>query len=555
LQTEAFAVKNNVTFTFVAEPMNSQAHRKKTVSLRSVGVVVICCGLAALSYYYYPHDKSDKASGSAANNSNHAADAGNLKELPLDSAQKQRLSSLAGAISDEQQPAEARRGQLVLTCPDAAAWRKLRALAKRHGLVVLDADQRSLSFLISAKPGNLDLLQKLAGGLINNMELDWIVRVPEQQQIPFDPTARTVGRQLLNLLGLKELPPNAGFGVKIAIIDTGISINLGGGQRDFASYDISKVSAAPADHANMVASLIWGNDRLGVQGLAPHSELISVRITDENNQASSWTLSKGILQAIDAGAQIINISMGSNNPSSSVQNAINEALRAGVVVVAAAGNEAANSLAYPAGYEGVLSVAAIDGNSVPTNFSNRAQNLVLSAPGYGLLAEDGTQQQVLFSGTSAAAPVVSAAIATVMSSMGINSATKASELVVRYSNDLGMAGHDIRSGVGALNVGRVLESNQQGIVDVAISGQTLLGDTLVTSVQNRGTTALGEVQVSIEIDGRKANATLSNLAPRSSARIVTQLSSSSLQQVQSRVTTDKTDVRPANNVKVGYSDF
>ena len=86
-----------------------------------------------------------------------------------------------------------------------------------------------------------------------------------------------------------------------------------------------------------------------------------------------------------------------------------------VVIVAAVGNDAVNAVAYPAAYPGVLSVGAVDANGQHLYFSNRGPAVDLVAPGYGVEAAWLDDQTVLFSGTSAATPIVSGALAALLS--------------------------------------------------------------------------------------------------------------------------------------------
>jgi thermitase len=118
-----------------------------------------------------------------------------------------------------------------------------------------------------------------------------------------------------------------------------------------------------------MATLIAGRDA-GNGGVAPASELMDYRVADATGVANVGLVAQGILQAVDAGARIINISLGTSADSRMLRDAVAYAISRGVVVVAAAGNEQATRLAYPAGYEGVISVAAVDAQGRQAYFSN-----------------------------------------------------------------------------------------------------------------------------------------------------------------------------------------
>jgi thermitase len=122
-------------------------------------------------------------------------------------------------------------------------------------------------------------------------------------------------------------------------------------------------------------------------------------------------LAEGIVEATDRGAQVINMSLGGYGDSPVLAQSIAYALQHGVVVVAAAGNDAADELAFPAAYQGVLSVAAVDANDKQAFFSNSGQGLDLAAPGVGVTTAWSTNQLASVSGTSQAAALTSGAVA------------------------------------------------------------------------------------------------------------------------------------------------
>ncbi|MGY8688851.1 MAG: S8 family serine peptidase, partial [Verrucomicrobiales bacterium] len=127
-------------------------------------------------------------------------------------------------------------------------------------------------------------------------------------------------------------------------------------------------------HGTAVASVAAGT-HAAAPGVAPAAQVLSFRVADSDGNSDSFTLAQGILAAAEAGADVINISLGSTGDSGVVEEAVNKAMAAGSTIVAAAGNNGADSLSYPAAYEGVISVGSVDAAGQHLDFSNTAESL------------------------------------------------------------------------------------------------------------------------------------------------------------------------------------
>jgi subtilisin family serine protease len=346
------------------------------------------------------------------------------------------------------------------------------------------------------------------------------------------PIPLTVGNQtalagfgdgLLPWLGITGDNSQWGAGVKIAVLDTGIIAHsaLLGFTESIA------LTPFPADlnltngHGTAVASLIAGNDP-AAPGIAPAAQLISIRIGDEAGRADSFALAAGILTAIDSGADIINISMGTTENNPLIEDAVNYAHQRHVLIVAAAGNTEQSDANYPAAYPSVISVGAVDARGEHLDFSNYGTYLSLTAPGYALDTAWPSNRYSQLSGTSASAPIVTGAIAATMSSgRGVTmSASQAADIVMKYSNDAGIPGPDSEYGVGILDVGRVMNREFEGIRDVAITNQRILKatsaatrDAIQVTVQNRGTSVLVNTQVELQTPFGSRNFMAKRLIP------------------------------------------
>lgn len=329
------------------------------------------------------------------------------------------------------------------------------------------------------------------------------------------------GDGLLPWLGITTDNSDWGAGVKVAVLDTGIvpHPDLPGLSESIEITPFPNDLAKTYGHGTAVASLIAGNNPIA-PGVAPAATLVSIRVGDESGSADSFALAAGILAAIDSGAHIINISMGTAEDNPLIEEAVLLAHENNVIIVAASGNSAGSDALYPAAYPSVISVGAVDARGEHLEFSNYGTYLSVTAPGYGIHAAWPGGGHAKISGTSASAPIVTGAIAATMSNgRGITmSAREAARVVMEYSNEAGLPGPDSEYGVGILDLGRVMNRGVYGIVDAAITDQRIVKTTgssaqLLVTIQNRGTAVLVNTLLEIEtpFGSRRFNAT--TLAP------------------------------------------
>ena len=331
------------------------------------------------------------------------------------------------------------------------------------------------------------------------------------------------GDGLLPWLGITSDNSKWGAGVKIAILDTGVVPHpaLPGLSKSIAITPFPQDLNEIRGHGTAVASLIASNDP-AAPGVAPAAEIISIRVADESGKSDSFALAAGILAAIDAGAHIINISMGTTDNNPLIEEAVLYAHRQQVLIVAASGNSEQADASYPAAYPSVISVGAVDARGEHLDFSNYGTYLSITAPGHALNVAWPGNRYSRMSGTSASAPVVSGAIAATMSNGSgvMMSASQAAEIVMNYSNEAGIPGPDSEYGVGIIDMGRVMSREISGIVDAAITDQRILkandptaNDEIQVTVQNRGTEILVNtlVEITTPVGSRQFNAT--TLAP------------------------------------------
>ncbi|QQP97231.1 S8 family serine peptidase [Lysobacter enzymogenes] len=210
-----------------------------------------------------------------------------------------------------------------------------------------------------------------------------------------------------------------GSGIKVCIIDSGLNKN----HEDFAGMTITGYPTGwdtdTCGHGTHVAGTIAAvNNDKGVVGVSPGKvSLHIVKIFGSNGYNGSghgqcsWTYSSTLADAAQrcqaAGAKIINMSLGGPNASTAERTAFQNVANAGVLSIAAAGNDGNNTQSYPAGYTSVVSVAAVDSANVKASFSQFTPKVELSAPGVDVLSTFPLKNDPLVVGSSsfAATPV------------------------------------------------------------------------------------------------------------------------------------------------------
>jgi hypothetical protein len=451
---------------------------------------------------------------------------------------KESSGTLRSSVIEEEMPKFRRGDRPEGTRGDFAAIAE-GALDGQRVIVFRDADALA-DFLKRAGNqvqilGRLDALNALRVGFDDYDDLASLLDGDEEESMIFpvsapqpvdgsvQPGAMALGNGLLDWLGVGSDNSQWGNGVKIAVLDTGVTSHSSFHTdiRSINLVDLPADRSAQNGHGTAVASVIIGNDPF-TPGVAPGAEMISVRIADDNGQSDSFLLAKGIVAAVDAGAKLLNISMGSFGDSALVRNAIAYATEAGAMIVAAAGNNGLERVAYPAANDGVIAVGGVDAAGNHLAFSNSGETIDISAPGYGVNAAWTGDQAASVNGTSFSAPIVTGALAAIMTEAGKQklSATQAWQLLSSSLNDGAAAGADPQLGAGMPDIGRVLNANTRGIYDAALASNRILPPSagnpygqVEILVQNRGTETLINTAVEVSTGGGVISTNLTTLAP------------------------------------------
>ncbi len=219
-----------------------------------------------------------------------------------------------------------------------------------------------------------------------------------------------------------------GAGVTVAVVDSGVDANPQFGNRVIAGPDLVAGTKphipAGADclgHGTAVASIIAAAPAKGISftGVAPAARILSVKISGTDSFPTSVT-PQGIMDAVQFGADVINLSLATPDDVPALRQAVEYALKHNVVVVAAAGNDLPQQGTgpyYPAAYPGVLAVGAAGPGGVLAPFSDQRSPVAVTAPGVNVTtAFPGTFPDAYDpaqSGTSFAAAFVSGVAALV----------------------------------------------------------------------------------------------------------------------------------------------
>ena len=208
----------------------------------------------------------------------------------------------------------------------------------------------------------------------------------------------------IQMVQADKITPSSAGNRKVCIIDSGYS-DQHDDLRDYTGTDLTaKLTDSGSGtwnqdscgHGSHVAGTIAAiaDNGIGVVGANPGVALHIVKVFGNNALVESgscgWTYSSTLVNALNscraAGANVVSMSLGGAFKSRTEELAFNDANKAGVLSIAAAGNAGNNTTSYPAGYASVMSVAAVDANEVKGSFSQSNKDVEIAAPGVAVLS-------------------------------------------------------------------------------------------------------------------------------------------------------------------------
>jgi subtilisin len=232
-----------------------------------------------------------------------------------------------------------------------------------------------------------------------------------------------------------------GQGVKVGVVDTGIALghpdlHVSGGECTVPGESPTAFGPLGGDHGSHCAGIIAarGSAPIGVRGVAPAASLFSFRVfptpsnADRHPGASNFAIAKAIDRAVAAGCDLLNLSLGGGGADSATEAAIEDAYNAGVVVIAATGNDDRQPVSFPASFDLCVAVSAIgrkglfpagtvfggdvaapfgkDKRNFVAAFSNVGDDVDCTGPGVAVVSTVPDATYAAMSGTSMATPAV-----------------------------------------------------------------------------------------------------------------------------------------------------
>ncbi len=271
-----------------------------------------------------------------------------------------------------------------------------------------------------------------------------------------------------------------GKGVVVAVIDTGVAAvttSRGKQCKDFNTtkfvkgYDFVNKDTDPYDdhgHGTHVAGTIAEstNNNEGVAGLAYEATIMPLKVLSAAGSGYSSDIADAIRYAADNGANVINMSLGSNQPSSVIHKACQYAVKKGVTIVCAAGNGFGEPVGYPAAFPECIAISSVGPSGNIATYSSYGKEVALAAPGGDMMesgdAKDGILQNTVmtgkgergrgddyyaFQGTSMASPHA-AAVAALIASQGVHDPARVRDILTKSAKP---NGDPLKYGAGILS--------------------------------------------------------------------------------------------------------
>ena len=235
----------------------------------------------------------------------------------------------------------------------------------------------------------------------------------------------------------------AGSQVTVGVIDSGVELNhpdlvVAGGECTIPGEDASSFGALGGPHGSHVAGIIGarGAPPAGIRGVAPATTMFSYRVFNPGEGASSFSILKAIDRAVEAGCDLVNMSLGGGPRDVALESAIGDAYLAGTVCVVAAGNDGRSPVSQPGAFQLCVAVSASgrkgtfpsgtteagdvaapfgkDKKNFVATFTNIGPEIDVTGPGVGVISTVPGGYAVM-GGTSMACPAVTGIAARLLS--------------------------------------------------------------------------------------------------------------------------------------------
>lgn len=252
-----------------------------------------------------------------------------------------------------------------------------------------------------------------------------------------------------------------GSALLVGVLDTGVDVN----HPDLNGKVLSGADANDVDlndsigHGTEVSGIIAANtnNNQGIAGVSWNTKVLSLKITDDFGQARVSNVVSALDQAYQKGVRIVHISLSTNQFSQTLKDAIKQAHDKGILIISTAGNSGIKELRYPAAFDGVIGVGAVDETKQKEFYSTTGEHVSLVAPGTSIYTTSINFTYDKVTGTSFAAPQVSGAAALIWSIAPKLTNDEVRNILSSSADDLGVPGKDQQYGYGLLNIEKAVE--------------------------------------------------------------------------------------------------
>jgi len=242
-----------------------------------------------------------------------------------------------------------------------------------------------------------------------------------------------------------------GEGVRIAVIDSGAA-------QHYALQSVVERKNFSTDgcaedligHGTHVAGIICGS-QAPCMGISKHATVHALKVLGENGHCSAQSVCEALSYATELGCDLACLSLGSPNESPLLHEAIRNASRSGMVIVAAAGNDGGR-VNFPAAFDETIAVGAVDRHGEVCPFSCRGEEIICAAPGQDIQSTWLAGGYAVVSGTSMAAPFVVGVLALYIATLGRKvTPYEVLSALQTTSRDAGPPGRDDEYGWGLIS--------------------------------------------------------------------------------------------------------
>lgn len=300
--------------------------------------------------------------------------------------------------------------------------------------------------------------------------------------------------------------------VVVAVIDTGMDLKHPELKNQVLTpYNVADPMKRPlADvHGTHVAGIIAAeaNNGIGGYGINPNAKILPIDVFNRGWGSSDYIVAEGILYAVNQGAQVINMSLGSYYPSKILEDAVNIALDAGITIVASAGNEGSSTSRYPAAFEGVISVGALNDQTKLASFSNYGPSVDIVAPGEAVYAPffdvDKHSTFMELSGTSMSAPIVAGVASLLLSKHPNLTPLQVKYILQQTAKDIGTPGYNMEFGFGLVDPVAALQYDVKKLPKFNTASDDLVKGAIEPFIANNEGIAEGHIKLPSQINWYK----------------------------------------------------